>query len=109
MNLSDHSESIHKQLQWLKQHTNQIQQNERYFDELLTSLFGNLPAWLKVLTVEGLHICIMLIVVGVIICIFFNCLKKTLSRMIDYAWLAQKQEGGIVESSLDERGHSLVY
>ncbi|KFR00759.1 hypothetical protein N306_00336, partial [Opisthocomus hoazin] len=38
MNLSDHSESIHKQLQWLKQHTNQIQQNERYFDGLLTSL-----------------------------------------------------------------------
>ncbi|KFQ98902.1 hypothetical protein N306_02361, partial [Opisthocomus hoazin] len=38
MNLSDHSESIHKQLQWLKQHTNQIQQNEGYFDGLLTSL-----------------------------------------------------------------------
>jgi len=47
MNLSDHSESIHKQLQWLKQHTNQIQQNEGYFDGLLTSLFGNLPAWFK--------------------------------------------------------------
>jgi len=109
MNLSDHSESIHKQLQWLKQHTNQKQQNEGYFDGLLTSLFGNLPAWLKALIVEGLCICIVLIVVGVIICICFNCLKKALSRMIDYAWLAQKQEGGIVESWLDKRGHSLVY
>ncbi|KFR17527.1 hypothetical protein N306_01503, partial [Opisthocomus hoazin] len=38
MNLSDHSESIHKQLQWLKQHTNQIQQNQGFFDGLLTSL-----------------------------------------------------------------------
>jgi len=28
--------------------------------------------------------------------------------MIDYAWLAEKQEGGVVEPWLDERGHSLV-
>jgi len=28
--------------------------------------------------------------------------------MIDYAWLAQKQEGGVVEPWLDKRGHSLV-
>ncbi|KFR06632.1 hypothetical protein N306_04408, partial [Opisthocomus hoazin] len=38
MNLSDHSESIHKQLQWLKQHANQIQQNQGFLDGLLTSL-----------------------------------------------------------------------
>ena len=33
---------------------------------------------------------------------------RTLSRMIYYAWLAQKQEGGVVEHWLDERGPSLV-
>ncbi|KFQ98058.1 hypothetical protein N306_15212, partial [Opisthocomus hoazin] len=38
MNLSDHSKSIHKQLQWLEQHANQIQQNQGFFDGLLTSL-----------------------------------------------------------------------
>ncbi|KFR15973.1 hypothetical protein N306_09448, partial [Opisthocomus hoazin] len=38
MNLSDHSKSIHKQLQWLEQHANQIQQNQEFFDGLLTSL-----------------------------------------------------------------------
>ena len=108
MNLSDHSESIHNQLQWLKQHANQIQQNQGFLDGLLTSLFGNLPTWLKGLIVEGLHICIVLVVVGIIICICFSCLKKALSRMINYTWLAQKQERGIVESWLDKRGHSLV-
>jgi len=108
MNLSDHSESIHKQLQWLKQHANQIQQNQGFLDGLLTSLFGNLPACLTRLIAEGLRICIVLIVVGITICICFSCLKKALSRMIDYTWLAQKQERGIVESRLDERRHSLV-
>jgi len=69
---------------------------------------GNLPAWLKELIVEGLCICIVLIVVGIIMCICFNCLIKALSRTIDCTWLAQKQERGIVESWLDERGLSLV-
>jgi len=79
-----------------------------FLDGLFTSLFGNLPAWLTSLLAEGLRVCIVLIVVGIIICICFSCLKKALSRMIDYTWLAQKQERGIVESWLDERGHSLV-
>ena len=35
MNLSDHSESIHKQLQWLKQHANQIQQNQGFFGRIV--------------------------------------------------------------------------
>jgi len=50
----------------------------------------------------------VLIVVGIIKCICFNCLKRALSRMIDYTQLAQKQERGVVESWLEERGHSLV-
>ncbi|KFR17721.1 hypothetical protein N306_08836, partial [Opisthocomus hoazin] len=38
MNLSDHSKSIHRQLPWLEQHANQIQQNQGFFDGLLTLL-----------------------------------------------------------------------
>jgi len=109
MNLSNHSKSIHKQLQWLEQHANQIQQNQGFFDGLLTSLFGNLPAWLNSLIVEILRICIVLLAVGITICICFSCLKKALSKMTKQTWLAQKQEGGIVESWLDEKGHSLVH
>jgi len=108
MNLSDHSKSIHKQLHWLEQHANQIQQNQGFFDGLLTSLFGNLPPCLNSLIIEILRICIVLLAVGIIICICFSCLKKALSKITKHTWLAQKQEGGIVESWLDERGHSLV-
>ena len=87
---------------------NSYKVNQGFLDGLLTSLFGNLPVWFKELIVEGLCICIVLIVVGIIMCICFNCLIKALSRTIDCTWLAQKQERGIVESWLDERGHSLV-
>jgi len=108
MNLFDHSKSIHKQLQWLQQHANQIQLNQGFFDGLLASLFGNLPTWFNSLIVEILRICIVLLALGIIICICFSCFKKALSKMTKHTWLAQKQEGGIVESWLDERGHSLA-
>jgi len=108
MNLSDHSKSIHKKLQWLEQHANQIQQNQGFFDGLLTSLFGNLPTWLNSLIIEISRICIVLLAVGIIICICFSCLKRALSKMTKQTWLAQKQEGEIVESWMDERGHNLV-
>ncbi|KFZ57968.1 hypothetical protein N338_07012, partial [Podiceps cristatus] len=37
-NLSDHSDSIHRQLQWLKQHTEKIQQSHGSIDEWLTEM-----------------------------------------------------------------------
>ncbi|KGL88427.1 hypothetical protein N301_01396, partial [Charadrius vociferus] len=38
MNLSDHSESIHKQLKWLKEHVKQIQHSHGLLDGWLTNL-----------------------------------------------------------------------
>ncbi|KFP89584.1 hypothetical protein N311_01963, partial [Apaloderma vittatum] len=38
MNLSDHSESIHKSIQYLKQHVNAIQQQQGLLDSWLTGL-----------------------------------------------------------------------
>ncbi|KAK4810707.1 hypothetical protein QYF61_007681 [Mycteria americana] len=63
MNLSDHSESIHKQLRWLKEHANKIRQNQGFFDEWLTSLFGSLPSWLKGLLAEGLRLLIISVII----------------------------------------------
>ncbi|KFV04536.1 hypothetical protein N339_01320, partial [Pterocles gutturalis] len=37
MNLSDRGESIYKQLQWLKGHTNKITQNHGFLDDWLTN------------------------------------------------------------------------
>ncbi|KFP82401.1 hypothetical protein N311_08535, partial [Apaloderma vittatum] len=38
MNLSDHSESIHKSIQYLKQYVNAIQQEQGLLDSWLTGL-----------------------------------------------------------------------
>ncbi|KAK4806197.1 hypothetical protein QYF61_001120 [Mycteria americana] len=37
-----------------------------------------------------------------------SCVKKAFRTMINHAWIAQKQEGGIVEEWLSEKGHSLI-
>ncbi|NXR75954.1 ERB1 protein, partial [Pycnonotus jocosus] len=55
MNLSDHSESIHKKLQYLRQHVQSIQQEQGLLDSWLTNWFGNIPSWLKQLII-GLRI-----------------------------------------------------
>ena len=46
-NLSDHSASIHKQLQWMQGHTQKIKMQADPFGEWLEGLFGELEPWLK--------------------------------------------------------------
>lgn len=46
-NLSDHSASIHKQLQWMQGHTQKIKVQADPFGEWLEGLFGELEPWLK--------------------------------------------------------------
>ncbi|NWX94445.1 ERB1 protein, partial [Nothoprocta pentlandii] len=66
-NLSDHSQSIHEQLRWLKEHTQRIVQEKGLFDGWLESVFGSLPKWLMGIIKEGLRILGLLILI--IICI----------------------------------------
>ncbi|KAK4809287.1 hypothetical protein QYF61_023280 [Mycteria americana] len=74
----------------------------------LTSLFGSLPSWLKSLLAEGLRLLIILVIIGLCFCVARSCIKKAFRTMINHAWIAQKQEGGIVEEWLSEKGHSLI-
>ena len=62
-NLSDHSQSIHEQLQWLKRHTQKIQIDKNPFDDWLKSLFGGLSPWLTALIKEGLRWLLLILVV----------------------------------------------
>ncbi|NXK70478.1 ERB1 protein, partial [Sylvietta virens] len=67
MNLSDHSESIHKKLQYLQQHIQSIQKEQGLFGNWLNNCFGNIPNWLKELIIESLRFCgylLMFILVG---------------------------------------------
>ncbi|NXX37284.1 ERB1 protein, partial [Nicator chloris] len=47
MNLSDHSKSTHKKLQYLREHVQSIQKEQGLFHSWLTNCFGNIPNWLK--------------------------------------------------------------
>ncbi|NXE34436.1 ENV1 protein, partial [Ptilorrhoa leucosticta] len=62
-NLSDHNNSIHRQLQWLKQHTKNVTQVTSPFDTWLSGLFGGLSPWLVGLLKEVLRWILLLLVV----------------------------------------------
>ncbi|NXI58943.1 SYNA protein, partial [Chloroceryle aenea] len=71
MNLSDHSESNHKKVKWLKDHVNKIQQDVGFFGlDSLADWFG-IGGWLKGLFKTG--ILILIIVFGLLLvvpCLF---------------------------------------
>ncbi|NXV28987.1 ERB1 protein, partial [Rissa tridactyla] len=69
MNLSDHSELIHKQLRWLKEHASKIKQNQGFFDDWLTSVFGQLSPELRSLLTEGLRILFIMLVILICVCV----------------------------------------
>nr|XP_013800998.1 PREDICTED: uncharacterized protein LOC106486874 [Apteryx mantelli mantelli] len=100
MNLSNHGESIHKQLQWLKEHASKIRQNHGFLDEWLTNLVGNLPPWLTGLLAEGLRILLILIVIALCLCIVLSCVKTALLKVAGRVWIARQQEGEILEEWL---------
>ncbi|KAF1436804.1 Endogenous retrovirus group PABLB member 1 Env polyprotein, partial [Pygoscelis papua] len=72
MNLSGHGESIHKQLQWLRDHARKIQQDQGFLDTWLKNMFGNLPSWIISLLKESLRILIVILIIGICFCIIFS-------------------------------------
>jgi len=82
-NLSDHSTSIHKQLQWLQEHTQKIKEESDPFGNWLSGLFGGVGSWLKQL-LKALAVGFA-ILVCILICLpcFVGCLQNCLQRMMD--------------------------
>ncbi|XP_049649677.1 uncharacterized protein LOC126035290 isoform X1 [Accipiter gentilis] len=107
-NLSDHSQSIHKQIDWLKKHTQKIQQESNWFDGVLQSIFGGITPWLMSLIKEALRWLGILILICIIVKIAYGCMMKGVSKLTHQALLAQKEKGGIVGSWLAEKGHGPV-
>ncbi|XP_064032412.1 uncharacterized protein LOC135192956 [Pogoniulus pusillus] len=105
-NLSDHSESIHKKLTWLKEHTQKIKQETSPFDKWLQSLVGGLSPWLLSLIKEVLRLLGIVLLVLLIIRIAYSCILRGVEKATRAPiLLAQKQNGGIVEEWLRENGH----
>ncbi|NXX72044.1 ERB1 protein, partial [Spizella passerina] len=71
LNLSDHGESIHKSITWLKGHIDKIKKETSVFDEWLQNLFGTIPGWLSSLLGEGLRLFVIFIIILLCACIVF--------------------------------------
>lgn len=86
-NLSDHSELIHKRLDWLKEHVNGIRGNVNPFATWLKSLFGDLSPWLVSLIKEGLRLLLIVLLIIVVVKIAYRCVMKGVTKMTNGALL----------------------
>ncbi|TRZ05201.1 hypothetical protein HGM15179_021906, partial [Zosterops borbonicus] len=71
-NLSDHSQSIHAQLDWLKRHTTNTKLSKNPLDDWLTQTFSLTP-WLTQLVKEGLRFLLMILIVILCVRLLFAC------------------------------------
>ena len=104
MNLSDHSDSVRKQLQWLKEHTQKVHTNKNPLDDWLDNLFDGLSSWLLGLVKEGLCWLLTIITLLIVLCIVYSCIMRGVERLTQGVMLIQKEKGGIVEEWLDSQG-----
>ncbi|XP_040434769.1 syncytin-A-like [Falco naumanni] len=104
-NLSDHSISIQKQLQWLKDHTKKITVENNPFDNWLQTLFGSLLPWLLSVIKECLRWCGMIVLIIIIVKIAYHCILHNVLPKTNTVLLVQKEKGGIVGEWLKEGGH----
>nr|QPD79269.1 env protein [Avian leukosis virus] len=86
-NLSDHSESIHKALQAMKEHTQKIQVEDDPIGDWFTRTFGSLGGWLakgvKTLLFALLVIVCLLAIIPCIIKCFQDCISRTMYQFMD--------------------------
>jgi len=95
MNLSDHSESIHRSLQRLKEEVKKLQIDDGCcWIESLLSDWG-ISGWLKGLMKIGLILLCVICGLLIISCLL-SCLQRALQRTVNTAFLVEKQKGGDV-------------
>ncbi|XP_036261265.1 uncharacterized protein LOC118700791 [Molothrus ater] len=98
MDLSDHSESIHKKLSLLKENMKKLTVVENSFDKWLKS--WGITGWLKDLVHFGIMILCILFSILLILPCLLCCVHKIIDRAFKSVWLVQKQSQGTVESFL---------
>nr|AHG50454.1 envelope protein [Avian leukosis virus] len=86
-NLSDHSESIHKALRAMKEHTEKIRVEDDPIGDWFTRTFGSFGGWLakgvKTLLFALLVIVCLLAIIPCIIKCFQDCLSRTMYQFMD--------------------------
>ena len=101
MNLTDHSNSIHKQLAELRKNVQAIKTENGLTDWLQS--FG-ITGWLKDLFLHRTTVLIATVIFLMILICVWNCFIRIMNRIIKGVWIAQKQKGGFVER-LEDNGH----
>lgn len=104
MNLSDHSESIHKAIQTMKDQVQKLQVSDglRWLDRLFThwGIMGWVRDLLKMLGIVLLVLLILLLIIPWIL----NCVGKLVRNAMAKVWIVQKQKEGFVRY-LENNGH----
>ncbi|XP_014814700.1 PREDICTED: uncharacterized protein LOC106898123 [Calidris pugnax] len=104
MDLSDHSRSIHKEIQDLIGHSQKVQQDTVFFGlDALGSWMG-LSGWLKSVLQTGLLILIIIVIVLLCLSCVSSCIKTLFMRIINQVYIAQNKNGRIVGDWLAEKG-----
>lgn len=112
MNLSDHSNSIHKQLAQLKDNMRKLQETSDPFTNWLAS-FGLSP-WLITLIEKIVLVVVIILLAVLLLPCFMLCLQRMITNAFDHkmTMLAAKENGGSVESLtakwLHVKGHDTV-
>jgi len=103
-NLSDHSDSVHKQLQWLKEHTQKVHTNKNPLDDWLGNLFGGLSPWLLGLVKEGLRWLLTIITLLIVLRIAYSCIMRGVERLTQGVLLVQKEKGELLRNGSTAKG-----
>lgn len=108
MNLSDHSESIHKAIRRLDDMTKKLTYEDWGVDKCWNG--WGITGWIKDLLKNGLIILIVVLVMLMFIPSILQCVQRTVEKSMKGLWLAQKQKGGIVGhlgDFLEVNGHCM--
>ena len=102
MNLSDHSESIHKAIKRLNDMTKKLTYNDWGLDGWLSG--WGITGWIKDLIKNGLMLLLVVVVTVMLIPCILQCIQRVVEKSVKSIWIAQKQKGGFV-GFLEDQGY----
>lgn len=98
MNLSNHSESIHKSIQKLKYLTDQIKEDDGLWLHDLFKGWSSAP-WLRELHKIGLYVLVILVVALVVAPCILWCVQQIMDRTTKEAFIVQDVGNEVKENS----------
>ncbi|KAM9585559.1 uncharacterized protein ACIBXB_008100 [Morphnus guianensis] len=104
MNLSDHSESVHKAIQTMKDQVRKVQVSDGlgWLDSLFTR--WGIMGWIRdLLKMLGVVLLVLLVLLLIIPCIL-SCIGRMVQNAMAKVWIVQKQKEGFV-GYLESNGH----